>query len=101
MKAYNSDLTVEEFIAQHATPYDEATDNWDVPHHDALAEARASVLLQMLTRIALIQYRLAAPLPQAEDISALVDMYTESDDARLELLLALARKDADVINDDA
>jgi DNA-directed RNA polymerase subunit RPC12/RpoP len=28
MKAYNSDLTVEEFIAQHATPYDEATDNY-------------------------------------------------------------------------
>jgi DNA modification methylase len=28
MKAYNSDITVEEFIAQHATPYDEATDNY-------------------------------------------------------------------------
>src|SRR2546426_1726214 len=28
MKAYNSDITVEEFIAQHATPYDPATDNY-------------------------------------------------------------------------
>jgi hypothetical protein len=28
MKAYNSDITVEEFIAQHATPYDEVTDNY-------------------------------------------------------------------------
>src|SRR2546422_2711234 len=28
MKAYNSDITVEEFIAQHATPYNEATDNY-------------------------------------------------------------------------
>ncbi|MBI4331095.1 MAG: hypothetical protein HY673_07440 [Chloroflexi bacterium] len=28
MRAYNSDITVEEFIAKHATPYDPATDNY-------------------------------------------------------------------------
>ena len=28
MKAYNSQLTVEEFIARHARPYDAATDNY-------------------------------------------------------------------------
>jgi len=28
MKAYNSDITVEEFIARHARPYDPATDNY-------------------------------------------------------------------------
>jgi predicted RNA-binding Zn-ribbon protein involved in translation (DUF1610 family) len=28
MKAYNSDITVEEFIARHAKPYDAATDNY-------------------------------------------------------------------------
>jgi hypothetical protein len=28
MKAYNSDITIEEFIARHAKPYDAATDNY-------------------------------------------------------------------------
>ncbi len=28
MKAYNSDITIEEFIARHATPYDPETDNY-------------------------------------------------------------------------
>lgn len=28
MKAYNSDITVEEFIARHGKPYDPATDNY-------------------------------------------------------------------------
>lgn len=75
--------------------------NWEVPHHDAPAEARASVLLRMFSRIATIQSRLATPPLQADEIAALVDAYTESDELRLELLLALARKDADVVNDEA
>jgi hypothetical protein len=91
-------IELPERIPQWAEPW---MNSWDVPHHDALAEARASVLLRMFSRIATIQRRLAAPLPQVEDIGALVDVYTESDEARLELLLALARKDADVINDEA
>jgi hypothetical protein len=91
-------IELPEHIPQWAEPW---MNDWDVPHHDAPAEARASVLLRMLTRIVLIQHRLAAPLPQAEDIGALVDMYTESDDVRLELFLALARKDADVIDNEA
>jgi DNA modification methylase len=28
MKAYNSDITIEEFVARHATPYDPETDNY-------------------------------------------------------------------------
>lgn len=28
MKAYNSDITIEEFVAHHATPYDPETDNY-------------------------------------------------------------------------
>jgi hypothetical protein len=74
---------------------------WEVPHHDAPAEARASILLRMLARIATIQSRLAMPPRQADEIAALVDAYTESDEFRLELLLALARKDADVVNGEA
>jgi len=75
--------------------------NWEVPHHDAPAEARASILLRMLSRIATIQGRLAAPPLQAKEIASLVDEYAASDEARLEFLLALAHKDADVINDEA
>jgi PglZ domain len=74
---------------------------WEVPHHDAPAEARAATMLRMLSRLATIQRRLVAPLPQPDDIGALVDAYVESGDACVELLLALARKDADVIGDEA
>ncbi len=28
MRAYNSDNTIEQFIAEHATPYDPSTDNY-------------------------------------------------------------------------
>jgi PglZ domain len=55
----------------------------------------------MVWRLATIQRCLAAPLPQPDDIDAWVDAYVEGGDARMELLLALARKDADVIGDEA
>jgi hypothetical protein len=58
-------------------------------------------MLRMLSRLATIQRRLIAPLPQPDDIGELVDAYVESGDACVELLLALARKDADVIGDEA
>jgi hypothetical protein len=54
----------------------------------------------MDSRLATIQRCLAAPLPLPDDIGVLVDAYVESGDARMELLLALARKDADVIGDE-
>jgi hypothetical protein len=73
---------------------------WEVPHHDAPAEARAATMLRMLSRLATIQRGLVASLPQPADIGALVDAYVESGDARVELLLALARKDADVVGDE-
>ena len=73
---------------------------WGVPHHDAPAEARAATMLRMLSRLATIQRVLVASLPQSADIGALVDAYVESGDARVELLLALARKDADVVGDE-
>jgi hypothetical protein len=73
---------------------------WEVPHHDAPAEARAATMLRMLSRLATIQRGLVASLPQPADIGALVDAYVESGDARVELLLALARKDADVVGEE-
>jgi hypothetical protein len=54
----------------------------------------------MIARITEIQRGLAAPLPRAGEIGALVDAYVKSGDAQLELLLAFARKDADVISDE-
>jgi hypothetical protein len=64
---------------------------WEVPHYDAPAEARAATLLRMVWRIITIQRCLAAPLPQPDDIGALVDAYVESGDARIELLLAFSQ----------
>jgi hypothetical protein len=74
--------------------------DWEVPHHDAPAEARAATLLRMLSRIVTIQRRLAMPVTQASDIGALAEAYVESGDVHLELVLALARKEADVIDDE-
>jgi DNA modification methylase len=47
MKAYNSDITIEEFIAKHAKPYDPATDNYfrEPFAHDIL-EGKSSELFQ-------------------------------------------------------
>jgi hypothetical protein len=73
---------------------------WEVSHHDAPAEARAATMLRMLSRLATIQRGLVASLPQPADIGALVDAYVESGDARVELLLALARKNADVVGEE-
>ncbi|HXH08403.1 MAG TPA: PglZ domain-containing protein, partial [Alphaproteobacteria bacterium] len=90
-------LEMPERMPDWAEPW---VNGWEVPHYDAPAEARAAALLRMVSRLATIQRGLAAPLPQPDDISALVDAYVESGDARMELLLALARKDADVIADE-
>ena len=74
--------------------------DWEVPHHDAPAEARAATLLRMLSRIVTIQRCLTMPVPQASDIGALAEAYVESGDVYLELCLALARKEADVIDNE-
>jgi hypothetical protein len=73
---------------------------WEVPHHDAPAEARAATLFRMLSRIATLQRRLAEPVPQANEIGTLVDAYVEDGDVHLELALAFARKEADVVGDE-
>ena len=73
---------------------------WEVPHHDAPAEARAATLIRMLSRIVTVQRRLAEPVPQANEIGALVDADVEGDDMHLELTLAFARKEADVGGDE-
>jgi hypothetical protein len=90
-------LEIPERMPDWAEPW---LNSWEVPHHDAPADARGGALLRMVSRLATIQRCLAAPLPQPDDIGALVDAYVESGDARIELLLALARKDADVIGDE-
>jgi hypothetical protein len=90
-------LEMHERIPDWAEPW---LNSWEVPHHDAPAEARGAALLRMVSRLAMIQRCLAAPLPRPDDISMLADAYVESGDARIELLLALARKDADVIGDE-
>jgi hypothetical protein len=90
-------LEIPERMPDWAEPW---LNSWEVPHHDAPAEGRAAALLRIVSRLATIQRCLAAPLPQPDDIGALVDAYVESGDARIELLLALARKDADVIGDE-
>jgi len=64
---------------------------WEVPHHDAPAEARAATLFRILSRITTLQRRLAEPVPQANEIGMLVDAYVEGDDVHLELALAFAR----------
>jgi hypothetical protein len=73
---------------------------WEVPHHDAPAEERAATLFRMLARIATVQRRLAEPIPQANEIGTLVDAYVEGGDVHLELALAFARKEADVVGDE-
>ena len=54
----------------------------------------------MLSRIAAIQRRLAEPVPQANEIGTLIDAYVEGGDVHLELTLAFARKEADVVGDE-
>jgi hypothetical protein len=90
-------LEMPERLPDWAEPW---LNGWEVPHYDAPAEARAAALLRMVSRLTTIQRCLAAPLPQPDDIGTLVDAYVESSDARMELLLALARKDADAIGDE-
>jgi hypothetical protein len=92
-----SSLEMPERVPDWAEPW---LNGWDVPHHDAPAEDRGATLLRMLCRLVTIQRCLAAPLPQPDDIGALVDAYVEGGEARVELLLAQARKDADVIGDE-
>jgi hypothetical protein len=96
-KDENATLDMPASIPAWAEPW---MHGWDVPHHDAPAEARAATLLRMFSRVVIIQCRLAATSPQANDIGALVNDYIESGDAYLELYLAFARKEADVIDDE-
>jgi hypothetical protein len=86
--------------AQLPTWAEQWMSGWEVPHHDAPAEARAATLLRMLARIATIQRRLAEPAPQVNEIGTLVDSYVEGGDVHLELALAFARKEADVVGDE-
>lgn len=77
-------------------------DAWETPDTSASAGARAAALFRMVQRIARVQARLQvanAPAAGADALAEAVDGYAASDDCRLELLLALARKDADVIGD--
>lgn len=77
-------------------------DTWDTPDTSASAGARAAALFRMVRRIARVQARIHAAEPTAagaDPLAAAVDAYAGSEDCRLELLLALARKDADVIAD--
>lgn len=76
-------------------------DGWDTPHHDAAAEARAQALLGLLNYVVKVQARLEAP-PLTADVTldGLLESYSGTDEHRLELLLALARKQADVLADE-
>ena len=76
-------------------------DAWDAPHFDATSGERASALVRLIHRVALVQERLEVPAPNSGTLDDYLRFYAETDEHRLELLLALARKDADALADEA
>ena len=75
-------------------------DSWKTPHHDSSFDERATALLRLIKRVARVQARLKEPVPSGATLDEIVGQYAETDDCRLELLLALARKDADALEKD-
>jgi hypothetical protein len=74
--------------------------SWETPHHDSSCEERAVALLRLINYITMIHARLSAPsLPPDASLNDYLELYTGADDHRLELLLALASKQADAISD--
>ena len=76
-------------------------DAWDAPHFDATYSERAAALLRLIHRVARVQERLEMPVPDSGTLDDYLRFYTETDEHRLELLLALAHKDADALADEA
>jgi len=75
-------------------------DSWEAPHYDSSCEERAIALLRLINYVARIQARLSAPAhPPGASLNDYLELYTNSDDHRLELLLALASKQTDAISD--
>jgi hypothetical protein len=75
-------------------------DSWTTPHHDSPFTDRAAALLRLIHRVGRVQARLGEPVPEGGSLSDYLSEYTESDDHRLELLIALARKDIDALADE-
>lgn len=76
-------------------------ESWETPHHDSSCEQRAIALLRLIHYLARIQARLSAsPLQSDASLDHYLELYTGSDDHRLELLLALAGKQTDAISDE-
>jgi len=75
-------------------------DSWETPHHDSSCEERVVTLLRLINYVARIQARLSAPSPPSDaSLNDYLEIYTGTDDHRLELLLALAGKQTDAISD--
>src|SRR5438067_11307195 len=75
-------------------------DAWNAPHFDAMSGERAA-LVRLIHRVARVQERLEVPVPDGGILDDYLRCYAETDEHRLELLLALAHKDADALADEA
>ena len=76
-------------------------DAWDAPHFDATSGERAAALVRLIHRVARVQERLEVPALSSGTLDDYLRFYADTDEHRLELLLALARKDADALADEA